>query len=133
MAWAVEVADGFVHPIVFYDLIKIVLVLLPIPNSQGDAGFAKPSCSAYPVEVALSVSDDVFINFFERNVIIDNKLNLWNIDASGDQVGGDENVDLLLSEFLEGVISLFSWHLWEHDEGREACFSKLQMDFLGEV
>jgi len=108
VAWAVEVADGFVHPIVFYDLIKIVLVLLPIPNSQGDAGFAKPSCSAYSVEVALSVSDDVFINFFERNVIIDNKLNLWNIDASGDQVGGDENVDLLLSEFLEGVISLFS-------------------------
>lgn len=108
MAWAVEVADGFVHPIVFYDLIKIVLVLLPIPNSQGDAGFAKPSCSAYSVEVALSVSDDVFINFLERDVIIDNKLDLWNIDASGDQVGGDENVDLLLSEFLEGVISLFS-------------------------
>lgn len=106
MAWTVEVADGFVHSIIFDDLIKIVLVLLPIPNSQGDAGFAKPSCSAYSVEVALSVSNDVLINFFERDVIIDNKLNLRNIDASGDQVGGDEDVDLLLSEFLEGVVSL---------------------------
>ena len=106
MAWAVEVADSFVHSIIFDDLIKIALVLLPIPNSQGDAGFAKPSCSTYSVEVALSVSDDVLINFFERDVIIDNKLNLWNIDASGDQVGGDEDVDLLLSEFLEGVVSL---------------------------
>ena len=106
MAWAVEVTDGFFHPIVFNDTVQIVLVLLPIPNSQGDAGFAKPSCSAYSMEVALSVSDDVLINFFERDVIIDHELNLRNIDASGDQIGGDEDVDLLLSEFLEGVVSL---------------------------
>ncbi len=68
-----------------------------IHKINGQSRPAKPSSTAYPVEISLAVWLTVHVKW---DVIVDDKCDLFNINASSTEVGGDEK---LLFTFTEPV------------------------------
>ena len=89
MTWTIKIADGFIHSVEFSNLVKILFVLLSIPNGQSDPSFAKSPGSSDPMEIALGVSNNLILDLFERNVVIYDKFNLWNVNASCNEVSSN--------------------------------------------
>ena len=68
-----------------------------------------------------------------RHVEVDDQLGLRYVNTSGDQVGCNEHIDLLLSESVHRRVSLLLRHLTEHDIRFKVCRSQHSVHCLCEL
>lgn len=133
MVGALEVVEHLFHLEVLYDLVKVLLVRFSIVDCQGNTFLAESSSSTNSVEVGLRVSHGLVIDSHLRDIVVNDEVNLWYVNTSCHQVGGDEHVNLLFPELLYGLVSELFGHSREHDERFVSCLPQPNMDLLSKV
>lgn len=94
------------HIVVLYDVIKMLLVYLPIINGEGDTLGTEPASSSDPMKVDLWIGYRLVVELYHWHVIVDDKLCLRHIDTSSNHIGCNQHVNVLVSELLNGVVTL---------------------------
>mmetsp|Transcript_24462 Transcript_24462/g.37932 ORF Transcript_24462/g.37932 Transcript_24462/m.37932 type:complete len:205 (+) Transcript_24462:63-677(+) len=115
------------------NIIEQLLIDVSVPDRKSNSGLAEATASSNSVLVLFDISNLLVVHFLGRNVVVDHELNLRHIDTSSDNVGSDKHVDLLVSELLHGIVTLFLSHPAEHDVRRQAILPELLVDDFGEV
>jgi len=111
----------------------MLLVHVSIIDRKCNSLLAESACSSDPMQVGLRISANSAVDLLLWHVVVDDELDLWHVDTSGNQVGSDQHIDLLLSELLDGAVSLLFRHLGEHNVGRVPGLSQPSVDLLSEV
>lgn len=117
------------------DVINEAFVDIPIVDSDSDTLSAEAPGTANPVEEVLMVGDLAFAvrSSLGRHIIVDDELSLWNVHTTGNDVGRDKHVDLLVAEPVHDVVTLLRRHLTEHDVALVAGLVEYGVDLLGEI
>lgn len=111
MIWTLEFLHHISHAIVLYNIIQKFFILISIINGKCNTLLAESTCSTNSVEICFWITAGLAIYSLLRHIVVDNELYFWNIDTSGNQVGGDQYINFLVSKFLNGLISFLLGHV----------------------
>jgi len=135
VVWTFKLFNFTFHLEMVNDFIHKLLVHISVINGKGDSWHSKPSRSSNSMKIRLRITTAFFRAQYPlgRNIVIDNELCFWHIDTSGKDVGGNEDVNLLFSEFFHGFIAFLIAHLGCHDERHVTCLSELLMNLMSKI
>lgn len=68
--------------------------------------------------------------FLKREIVVDDKIDLMDVDTSGEEIGRDENSGCTSSEFLHDEISVLLGHLTVHGGYCHILLDELVSEFL---
>jgi len=133
--WPFEFSDLTLHLEMVDNFFNELFVNISVVNSEGDSWNTESARSSDPMKIHIWVTDCLIgsSDLEHWNIIVDDKLCGWHINTSRKDVGGDQHVNLLLSEFLHGFISFFWRHFRSHDVRHVPGFTKSLVDLMGEL
>ena len=123
----------FIKLIMRNDIVQVLLILVSIINVESDSLSTESTSSTDSVEVSGTICFHLSLNLMGWNIIVDNKFGFWDVDSSRNQICCYQDIDLLISEFLHGVISFFFCHFGEHNIGFETCSVQIFVNLFGEI
>ena len=94
-----------VDAIVGSDLAQRIETLLVVDEANADTDTSKSASSTDTVQVGLSIRLAI-TSSLHGDVVVDDHGNTGNVDTTGQDIGGDENLVLSLAEFGQKLVSL---------------------------
>ena len=133
MLRATQLLYGALHIVMSNDIVEVLLVHLTVVKCESDTVDAETSSSTDSMEVCLGIRCSSLTIEGGGNIIINDELRLKNVNTSGEHVGSNKHVDLLVAELPDGFITLLICHVGEHEIRCETLLSKFSMHGLGKL
>ena len=112
----------------FSNLPEGYLILISVEDGESNTSVAEASGSPNAVHVALIVRLMSLIS--DGHVKVDDQLNFVHVEATREQICGNDGVDLALSELLNVLVSLFFFHVSHYDNHCVAAIFEDPEDLL---
>ena len=105
------------------DLVQVNFIDLSVVDSDRKTLCTEPARAPNPMQVVLWVSLLFILSraHHDRNIKIDNDLNLRNVDAPSEHICSDDYCNFAGPELLNHFVSLLVVHLSENDDHLKTC------------
>ncbi len=125
LAASLKLSDLIFHFIVLDYLPESFLIDVSIKESQCYASISETTSSSDTMEIVLVVRDEVAsIRFLNGDIEVYDKLDRLHVETAGEEVGGNDDLDLTLAELLDVFVSFFFGHPAENDVDLVPCIFK---------